>query len=371
VFLLLSSGPALGSDAVSDTENCLLCHRYPSIGRYDENGTKRLFYVNDKKFAGSIHGKLKCKNCHVGLDKIPHTDVQKVDCATKCHLKEPSTNQEFSHANMIQKFEASVHGPGTAENPKPFPEDLPTCKHCHSNHTYAQLDGMWGNSAALSNETLTRCIGCHTKEKWAKNFYAHFTHRMRRHRTHEEVVRLCTGCHEDNHKMARHGLESIETYKDTFHWNLVRYGVKNAPDCISCHIPVGYSTHDIRPRTDPVSPLHTLNRIQTCSNQGGLQTCHPGATVEFATGRVHAYGTKIQMMTGSNGGDLNNLEMTSMLKRAEAETSEAEVFHYQVLRVIKLVYQFLIGGTVLFMGFHQWLDFLAAKRRQKQSTESS
>ncbi len=77
LFLFLSSGMAFGTDAVSDTENCLLCHRYPSIGRYDESGIKRVFYVNDKKFAGSVHGKLKCKNCHVGLDQIPHTDVQK------------------------------------------------------------------------------------------------------------------------------------------------------------------------------------------------------------------------------------------------------------------------------------------------------
>jgi hypothetical protein len=371
LFLLLASGMALGSNAVSDTENCLLCHRYPSIGRYDESGTKRVFYVNDKKFAASIHGKLKCKSCHVGLDRIPHTDVKKVDCATTCHIKEPSTNQEFSHSNMIKKFEASVHGAGPAQNPKPFPEDLPTCKYCHTNRMYNPLEGMWGNSAALSNETLTRCIGCHTKESWAENFYAHFTHRMRRRRTQSEVVKLCTSCHENAHKMARHGLESIETYKDTFHWNLVRYGVRNAPDCISCHVPVGYSTHDIRPRTDPVSPLHIFNRIKTCSNQGGLQVCHPGATAEFATGRVHAYGTKVQMLAGSSFSDFDNKEISSVLQRAEADTSEAEVFHYKVLQLIKLFYKVMIGATVLFMGFHQWLDFLRTKRGRKQSKKSS
>jgi len=369
LLLLLYFGAAFGTDAVSDTENCLLCHRFPSIGRYDESGTKRVFYVNDKKYAGSIHGKLKCKNCHVGLDKIPHTDVNKVDCATKCHIKEPSTNQEFSHANMIQKFEASVHGPGTAANPKPFPEDLPTCKYCHANHTYAPLEGMWGKSEALSNETLARCIGCHTKENWAQNFYAHFTHRMRRQRTQAEVIRLCISCHEDDVKMARHGLESIETYKDTFHWNLVRYGVKNAPDCISCHIPVGYSTHDIRPRNDPVSPLYILNRLKTCSNQGGMQACHPGATVEFASGRVHAYGTKAQMLAGNGAAGLADPAMAMVLKRAEVDTSEEEIFHYKVLQLIKLFYKILIGGTVLFMGFHQWMDFLANKRSRKKSKE--
>jgi hypothetical protein len=170
--------------------------------------------------------------------------------------------------------------------------------------------------------------------------------------------------------MARHGLESIETYKDTFHWNLVRYGVKDAPDCISCHVPVGYSTHELRPRTDPVSPLHMLNRVQTCSHQGGVQVCHPGATVEFASGRVHAYGTKAQILASNGNAAPGDPAMASIFTRAETDMSKEEVFHYKVLNLIKLFYKILIGGTILFMGFHQWLDFLAAKRSRKKSKKS-
>ena len=40
VVLLLFTDPGYGSNAVADTGNCLLCHRYPSIGRYDEKGNK-------------------------------------------------------------------------------------------------------------------------------------------------------------------------------------------------------------------------------------------------------------------------------------------------------------------------------------------
>ena len=367
LFWGLSTAVAFAADAVADTENCLLCHRYPAMGRYDEKGVKRVFYVNDRKFTASVHGKLKCKNCHVGLDKIPHTDVAKVDCATKCHLKEPSTNQEFSHANMIAKYEASVHGGAAAGKPKLHPEDRPTCKYCHDNRIYNPMEGLWGKSEALSNETLARCIGCHTKKDWAQNFYSHFTHRMRRRRPQEEVVKLCTSCHEDREKMARHGLESIETYKDTFHWTEVMYGVKNAPDCISCHVPLGYSTHDIRPREDSISPIHVFNRIKTCSNQGGVQECHPAATAEFASGRVHAYGTKAQLLAGNRLKDYQNPDMVRVIERAEVDMSAEDIFHYKVLRLIKLFYMVLIGGTAVFMGFHQWLDFLAAKRKHKKS----
>ena len=172
ILLLLAPAASVysQSEALADTENCLLCHRYPNMGRYDESGKKRVYYVNAQKYARSVHGKLKCKNCHIGLDKIPHTDASKVDCATQCHIKEPSTDREFSHANMIQKYEASVHGRGTPQKPKPFPEDLPTCKDCHDNRMYHPFDGQWGLSAALPKKsgpriiTLILPIGCESAE---------------------------------------------------------------------------------------------------------------------------------------------------------------------------------------------------------------
>jgi hypothetical protein len=368
LFLLTPAASVFSqSDTLADTENCLLCHRYPNMGRYDESGKKRVYFVNAQHYTRSVHGKLKCKNCHVGLDRIPHTDVGKVDCATQCHIKEPSTNQEFSHTNMIQKYETSVHGRGTPENPKPFPEDLPTCKDCHDNRIYNPFGGQWGLSAALFNETLARCMGCHTKEKWAQNFYSHFTHRMRQRRTPAEVVRLCTRCHEDQNKMARHGLESIATFKDTFHWTEMKFGVKNAPDCISCHVPLGYSTHDIRPRTDPISPINERNRVQTCSNQGGVQACHPTAKAKFAAGRVHAYGTKAQMLAGLQVEEFEDLNLDRVLQRAEVDLSPKEIFRFKVLQLIKLLYKVFIGGTIMFMGLHQWLDFLSARRKRKNA----
>jgi len=374
VLIYNVSGPAMAANMVPDTENCLLCHRYPGMGRYDENGRKRIFYVNDDKFAHSVHGKLKCKNCHVGLDKIPHTDIKKVDCSTMCHIKEPSTNREFSHINMVEKYEASVHGRGSKENPKPFPEDLPTCTYCHENRIYNPLGGFWGKSEALSNETLARCQGCHTQEGWAKDFYSHFTHRMRRRRTQAEMVRLCTSCHEDSKKMIRHGVETVETYKDTFHWTQVKFDVKDAPDCVSCHVPVGYSSHEIRPKTDPNSPVNMLNRLNTCSNQGGLQTCHPGATAGFATGRVHAYGMKAQLAAAKRFSNLVGGEMSSgelIKERAVIDMTDEEIFHFMVIKLIKLFYKIFIPLVVGSMCLHQWLDYLSLRRRRKKSAGSA
>jgi len=336
------------------------------MGRYDKSGNKRIYYVNEKLFASSVHGKLRCKSCHAGLDEVPHSNVKKVDCSSNCHIKEPSTDKEFSHSNMVEKYRASVHGTGTSDNPKRHPEDLPTCKYCHDNPMYRAPIGVWGQSEALINETLARCMGCHTSSYWAERFYSHFTHRMRKRRSQEEIVALCTSCHEDQEKMARHGLESIGTYKDTFHWVQVQYGVRDAPDCISCHIPVGYSAHDIRPRTDRISPINMDNRVKTCSNQGGVQSCHPGATTQFATGRVHAYGMKAQLMASQN--QVNSAEdqnISLVMERAEKDLSDKELFHYKVLRLVKLFYKVLIAFIIGSMIIHQGLDYMAGRRHLK------
>ena len=360
------------NNMANDTDNCLLCHRYPSMGRYDEKGKKHILYINEEKFANSVHGKLKCTSCHIGLDKIPHTDVKPVDCSTNCHIIEPSTEREFSHANMVKKFNNSVHGLGNDGKSKAHPEDLPTCKYCHANRMYNPYSSAWGGSEALSNETLARCEGCHTEKKWAHRFYSHFTHRMRQRRTHEEIVALCASCHGDKEKMNRHGLESIETYKDTFHWVQLKYGVEDAPDCISCHIPIGYSAHDIRPRTDPLSPINKKNRVKTCSNQGGIQVCHPRATQAFATGRVHAYGEKTLIMANEQvAAAVKKDSETLLLERAKEDIPNQEVFRYTVLRLIRLFYQTLIGLTIGFMLFHQGLDFLRARKRRKAQEKNN
>jgi len=359
------------SDAAPDEENCLICHRYPSLGRYDEGGNKRVYYINDQLYAHSVHGKLRCKSCHVDLDKIPHEDVKKVDCSTECHIKDPSSNREFSHRRMVGIYQNSVHGQGTGEQ-KRFPEDRPTCTYCHGNRTYNPYAGFWGKSEELSRETLARCQGCHTDKDWTKNIYAHFTHRMRRRRTQNEIIQLCTSCHEDSQKMARHGIEAISTFKDTFHWTLVKYDVQNAPDCITCHVPVGYSTHEIQQRTDPVSPLYKNNRVKTCSNQGGIQNCHPGATAQFAEGRVHAYGTKVQLMADEERvtSEVKG-EEPLLLVRARREIPPEEVFHYKVLSLVKLLYQVLIAAVIGFMLLHQLLDYRRTRKKMKSETEET
>ena len=348
--------------AQTDPENCLMCHRYPTIGVELEDGTARSYYVNPDRYLHSPHGRVKCSNCHLGFDRIPHEDGPKVDCATKCHLVEPSTEGPFSHVNMIEGYEASVHGrTKPSGQPMEHADDLPTCLDCHTNRVIGVPDDVFGRSAELTNETLARCQGCHTGEGWAEVAFAHVTHRMRRPRQMREVIYLCTRCHEDGQRMERHGIESIETFKETYHWKLVKYNDPNAPDCISCHVPMGYSAHTIRPSADTISPLSSYNRVRTCANIGGVQTCHPNATEKFARGRVHAYGDKVAAVDRAE----RHAELPGdavLLETSAHRVAKKDLFHYRVLKFLTLFYKVLIGLVVGGMVIHQGLDYLRASK---------
>jgi hypothetical protein len=367
VFLVLwVAAPALAEmEVVGDAQNCLICHRYPSIGRFDESGRKHIYYINEQMYANSVHGKLRCGDCHTDINKIPHQEVKKVDCTTKCHVKDPSTNKEFSHAQTAEKMKTSVHA---VDLPEPLAADLPTCKDCHGNRITKQ-DGLWDMMLKASKETEARCGGCHRESPWVRDFFPHFTRRIHPVRTQLEIVNLCADCHSDSQKMARHGIESADTFKDTFHWNLVKFGVSDAPDCLSCHVATGANSHNILPRKNPDSSVNIMNRVNTCSNQDGARACHPAATPAFATGRVHAYGVKAALASG--WADLTGMRVSDdvperLVEEAFLETTESESVRFVVLELVRFFYKVLIGLVIFGMFYHQWMDFLAHRRERKK-----
>ncbi len=147
----------------SDVENCLMCHKFSGLGRVDESGKKRIFYVNEKLYAQSVHGKIRCKECHTDVDEYPHTSAEKVDCSNTCHLVDPATNKNFSHATMIDKYELSVHGRKDAQGKlKEHADDLPECIYCHENRIYQPVSGLAQKEQGVAQEILDRCLGCHT-----------------------------------------------------------------------------------------------------------------------------------------------------------------------------------------------------------------
>jgi hypothetical protein len=362
----------------ADEEGCLICHKYSGLARLDQKTSKlRLFYVNDHQYKNSVHGKILCRNCHLNLDVIPHTDAKKVDCSTKCHIKEPSTDIEFSHGNLFKEVNDSIHGKGTVDEQKKFSADMPGCTDCHLNTVYEPVQGF-GQEAGISGDALRRCIGCHTTEEWANRYYQHFTHRLHRSRTALETVNLCLNCHQDDKMMLRHGLPATANYRDTYHWKGVLYGDQHAPDCISCHAPVGYSVHSLTGMLDKQSPVHPKNLQRTCANTEGVQECHPGAVASFTRGKIHQTGLGFEETVAAFVKGETTLDQISALRKERrfrnlmavddadlTSLNEDEHFQLKIYMLVKYVYTLLITVVIGGMLIHQLMDFYRIVKNRK------
>jgi cytochrome b subunit of formate dehydrogenase len=105
----------------------------------------------------------------------------------------------------------------------------------------------------------------------------------------------------------------LSTYRDSFHGLAARGGSPVVANCASCH---GY--HDILPSTDARSMVSPQRLGTTCGS------CHPGAGTKYRMGPVHV---------------------------AMATTTQP------ILYWARLIYLWLIAGTIGFMTLHNGLDF--------------
>lgn len=331
-------------------DGCLLCHKYPGLGRYDKDAknriVKRVFYVNEDIHKASYHGRFNCSDCHEGVGKIPHTDAKKVDCGKTCHVNEPSSGKKFSHKAIVEDLEKSAHGAKNSNTENPA--DLPACRDCHTNKPYL----LSVQQQVKSKASMEICHQCHEETAWIDRFLRHINYRLSMRRPSSEVVRLCSKCHANPDMMARHKLDVVVGFQDTYHGKAIQYGDQEVANCLNCHAPyaTGFSPHRITSKKKENSPVNPANKRETCAQAG----CHPAATKEFATdSRAHPSQIKLARLTkeGAGGADSG---------------LQNEAFQAKVLYWINLFYQLLIAGVVAGLGGHRLLDLYATYRDGKK-----
>jgi hypothetical protein len=336
--------------------NCEMCHKFAGIGRYNitesdpDNTDKHIFHINDELFGASYHGKLRCKSCHTGVDKIPHTDAPSVDCATDCHIRDPSVNKAFSHKKIVEDYNKSIHGKeGSKGEDK---SGLPVCKDCHTNKAYhAGFEEQVG-----TKEFLRVCNECHQSKEWTSRFFEHMLYRSLKRRPSREVIKLCSRCHMDTELMAKHNLDYVAGFKETFHAKAISYGDEDVANCLNCHAPYqrGFSPHRIMSAQDEGSPTHHDERLETCRQAG----CHMKAKLQFGTGsRVHPSPGKVQLV-----GRVTGMELT---KGDETKLLEDTIFEAKVIGWIVLFYKVLIAGVIGGFIVHRSLDIYAVRREKR------
>ncbi len=325
-----------------DWDGCLLCHKMPGFGVYEVEPSKsrqrRIFSIDQNKYKYAYHGRVKCRGCHSDINQIPHVDVNKVDCANKCHIRDPSSNSWYSHERIADDLNKSVHG-----RKKEHESDYPRCKFCHTNKPYQNI----GTELDEIDEFIGVCLQCHESEAWTKRFFKHINYRARIRRTSKDIVSLCSQCHADGTMMGRHKLDVIVGFNDTFHGKAIKYGNTEVANCLNCHAPYkkGLSPHSITKKENDLSPVSPSNKLKTCRQSG----CHVDAKDAFATqGRVHPspYGLVSSM-------------------RPKTDKLNADIddgFQNLVIYLINLLYKILIVTVVGGLGIHQILNLRSIKR---------
>ena len=155
-------------------------------------------------FGASIHGSLKCNDCHADIKEYPHPDkVKPVECKS-CHADEATGISGSVHADKADHPCTSCHGDAHSIYPKSDPK-----------------------SAVYPLNIPRTCGSCHGSEGMAK----------------------------------KHGLPSVyPLYMDSIHgFALSKEGLLVAANCQSCH-----GSHHILSHNNPQSPTYKTNIPNTC-----------------------------------------------------------------------------------------------------------
>lgn len=287
--LLLGLWLAPAARAFEDDDGCLMCHKYPLMARVTEEGVVRSYYIVPEIYARTVHRNVPCRDCHTEIKELPHQPVKEgVTCNTVCHsLKNPATGRPFSHKPIYDVYRESVHG--RQKHASGTDADKPYCISCHTNPVYNPAE------AIPPEGIVKRCVVCHEDRRFAERWYNHTSRRIREvRRSSEEIVALCSSCHGDRELVQRHlqkagseGRElgrkfpyAIESYEESFHGKLTRYGFRETANCLDCHADASNyfkTVHEIRPSRDPASPVSAEHRLVTC------QRCHTYADANYAT----------------------------------------------------------------------------------------
>jgi hypothetical protein len=130
----------------------------------------------------------------------------------------------------------------------------------------------------------------------------------------------CPQCHAAERIAKEFGIPKlyVKSYYDSFHGLSYRGGDTYSANCASCH-----GVHEILPSSDPRSMINKANLQKTCG------ACHPGASENFAKGKIHS----VASITG-------------------------EAFGEKVVGWVRVVYIVLIVmviGGMVFFNFTDWL----------------
>lgn len=168
---------AVRKTGVADNQYCMTCHGRQLTMRM-KSGETLSVHVNEAALRQSVHGTLRCTECHSGFSMTQHP-MKSYD-SKRAYSLEMSGNCKKCHQLAAREYEVSVHSDMLERgNSK-----APVCTDCHGAHSVASI------------------------KKYA-----------------DIGITSCNVCHSDMNS----------SYEASMHGTAWRKGVENAPTCASCH----------------------------------------------------------------------------------------------------------------------------------------
>ena len=316
----------------SDRSHCARCHE-PEVNDY-------LSSVHGVALAKGDTDASTCRGCHGATHALrAHTDSLSTvsrdrldDTCARCHAnRQLMTKRKITIPEAVQLFRGSVHGKSNkwnaarcsdcheshrlrrANDPTSsiYRSNIPaTCGKCHKKETAAYLTGVHGTALTRGVTASPVCTDCHGEHM------IRGSHDVDSPVAATHISDTCARCHEATGIRETYGLPAgrLDTYRDSFHGLAARGGSPVVANCASCH---GF--HDILPSSDPRSMVSKEQIATTCGR------CHPGAGTKYRMGSVHV-----------------------------PLTMPANPAPYWA----RILYLWLIAGTIGFMMLHNGLDFV-------------
>lgn len=197
-----------------DNSDCFSCHEDKTL-KGTRNGKTISVFVNEKKFAASVHGKNDCISCHTDLKdaELPHEETLKRATCTGCHEEANKMYNDGLHGKASQRKDPLA----------------PKCQDCHGAHEITKVSDI--RSVVFPSNIPYVCGKCHREGS---------------------PVQLQRNIPQDH---------ILENYSESIHGEgLLKKGLAVSATCASCH-----GAHLVLPHTDARSSIARKNIATTCT----------------------------------------------------------------------------------------------------------
>ena len=232
---------------------CIDCHGVHDI-RSSADKTSPTYALNLPNLCGKCHGDakiIKAGGIKIGDVFAKYHDSIHGKALEKSGLLVSAKCTDCHGNHEIRRRTDSQSGVFRANVPA-------TCGKCHGGIQALYASGIHGAKLAAGDPKVPVCTDCHT---------AHEIRRTDADAWKLDVLAECGSCH----------VQSLATYRDTFHGQVTKLGFTRVASCADCH-----RAHDIYPQSDPRSSVSPALRAATC------RKCHPAAGTSFAGYDPHA-----------------------------------------------------------------------------------